>query len=94
LGALKGFPFVFIGSLYIFGFAALAGVVVLARQGRLITTGRWIVLTFASVIIPGMQRPVYPGEMTSVPFAPAIFLGATYCLYLEAVYGAFSLSLR
>ena len=91
VGAIKGLPFIIFSSLYIFGFGCLAGLVVLAWKGRLIPSVKWVALTVASVIVPGMERPVREGEMTSMPFAPAIFLGVAYGVYLEIVNGPFSL---
>jgi prepilin peptidase CpaA len=91
VGAIKGFPFVIFSSLYIFGFGCLAGLAVLAWKGRLIPGVKWVALTVASVIVPGMERPAREGEMTTMPFAPAIFLGVAYGVYLEIVDGPFSL---
>ena len=91
IGAFKGLPFIVFGSLYIFAFGCLAGVVVLAWKGRLIPALKWVGLTLVSVAVPGRPRPAHEGEMTSMPFAPAIFLGAAYCIYLEIINGQFSL---
>jgi len=91
IGAIKGLPFVIFGSLYIFGFGCLAGLVALAWKGRLIPGVKWVALTVASVMVPGRERPAHKGEMTSMPFAPAIFLGVAYGVYLEIVNGPFSL---
>lgn len=91
IGALKGLAFVIFSSLYIFGFGCLAGLAVLAWKGRLIPGIRWVALTLASVVLPGRERPLHEGEMTSMPFAPAIFLGVAYGIYLEIVDGPFSL---
>jgi len=91
IGAIKGLPFVIFSSIYIFGFGCLAGLAVLAWKGRLIPGIKWVALTVASVIVPGRKRPVLQGEMTSMPFAPAIFLGVAYGVYLEMVDGPFSL---
>jgi prepilin peptidase CpaA len=91
IGALKGFSFIVFSSLYIFGFGALVGMALLAWRGRLIPAARWVLLTVASVVVPGMQRPAREGETISMPFAPAICLGVVYCVYLEAVNGQFSI---
>jgi len=91
VGAIKGLPFVIVGSLYIFGFGCLAGLVVLAWKGRLIPGLKWVALTVASVVVPRRERPVLNAEMTTMPFAPAIFLGVVYVVYLEIVNGPFSL---
>ena len=91
IGALKGFPFIIFSSVYIFAFGCLAGMVVLAWKGRLIPGIKWVALTVASVIVPGKERPVIKGEMTSMPFAPSIFLGVAYGVYLEIVSGPFAL---
>ena len=91
VGAIKGLHFVIFSSLYIFGFGCLAGLVVLAWKGRLIPGVKWVALTVASVLVPGIERPIHKGEMTSMPFAPAIFLGIAYGVYLEIVDGPFSL---
>ncbi len=91
IGAIKGLAFVIFSSLYIFGFGCLAGLVALAWKGRLVPGIKWVALTVASVVVPGRERPVHNGEMTSMPFAPAIFLGVAYGVYLEIVGGPFSL---
>ncbi|MCI0665912.1 MAG: A24 family peptidase [Acidobacteria bacterium] len=91
IGAIKGLPFIIFGSLYIFGFGCMAGLVVLAWNGRLIPGIKWVALTVASVVVPGRERPVLEGEMTSMPFAPAIFLGVVYGVYLEFIDGPFAL---
>jgi len=91
VGAIKGLHFVIFSSLYIFGFGCLAGLVVLAWKGRLIPGVKWVALTVASVLVPRIERPIHKGEMTSMPFAPAIFLGVAYGVYLEIVDGPFSL---
>src|SRR5262245_56803699 len=57
VGALKGFSFVAFSSIYIFGFGCLAGMMALAWKGRLIPSVKWVALTVASVIVPGMDRP-------------------------------------
>src|SRR5215510_12580191 len=91
VGAIKGLQFVIFSSLYIFGFGCLAGLVVLAWKGRLIPGFKWVALTVASVLVPRRERPVLNAEMTTMPFAPAIFLGVVYVVYLEIVNGPFSL---
>src|SRR5262249_21191437 len=91
VGALKGLAFVSVGSLYVLGFGCCAGLVVLAWKGRLIPGLKWVALTVASVVVPRRELPVLNAEMTTMPFAPAIFLGVVYVVYLEIANGPFSL---
>lgn len=91
VGALKGLPFVLYSSIYILFVAAMAGIVVLALRGRLKKTLKWIALVFASLFVPGMSLPKLEGEKTHMPFAPFIFLGVTFAVYLESANGPFTL---
>ena len=90
IGALKGLPFVFFSTFYIFCIASLAGIMILAWKGRLIPVAKWIAVTLVSTIIPGQKTFRYEGEMTAMPFGPSIFLGTAFCVYLEAIYGPFT----
>jgi prepilin peptidase CpaA len=88
VGALKGLPFVAHACFYIVCAAAVAGLFLLAWQGRLKPVSKWIVVTLASVVIPGMSAPPLEGGKTSVPFAPFIFVGTCVTAYVEIVSGA------
>lgn len=86
IGALKGLPFVFYASFYIFCVGSLAGLMVLAWQGRLLPVVKWVAGTLVSTVVPGMSPPELKGGMTTMPFGPAIFAGTTFCVILEAFY--------
>ena len=86
VGALKGLPFVFFGSFYIFCAASLAGVVVLAWKGRLLPVAKWVAGTLLGAVVPGVNAPRLEGRMTMMPFGPFIFVGTAFCVLLERVY--------
>jgi prepilin peptidase CpaA len=90
IGAFKGAAFVCYSSIYIVCFACLIGLGVLAWQGRLLSSAKWVGGTLLAVVLPGLSRPVLQDGMTTMPFGPAIFLGTAYAIYLEYVYGAFT----
>ena len=90
IGAFKGLSFVLYSSFYIFLFASLIGIIVLAWKGRLFPAVKWISGTMLSVCVPGIKRPEYQGEMTTMPFGPAIFLGTVCSIYLEKINGTFT----
>jgi prepilin peptidase CpaA len=86
VGALKGLPFVFYASFYIFCVGSFAGIIILAYQRRLLPTLKWVAGTLVSTVIPGMSAPRMEGGMSTMPFGPAIFLGTTFCVALEYFY--------
>jgi len=88
LGALKGLPFIFFASFYIFLAASVAGVAVLAWNGRLLPALKWVGGTLASAVVPGYSPPKLEGGMTTMPFGPSIFIGTAFCLLLEYSNGA------
>jgi hypothetical protein len=51
---------------------------------------KWVAQTLVSVVSPKYSRPILDHEMTPMPFAPAIFIGSAFGIYLETVYGHFS----
>lgn len=87
LGALKGLPFVFFSSFYIFCAASFAGLLVLAWNGRLLPVAKWVAGTLAASVVPGLHPPRLEGGMTMMPFGPFIFIGTAACAVLESVYG-------
>lgn len=87
VGALKGLPFVFFSSFYIFCAASFAGLLVLAWQGRLLPVAKWVAGTLLASVIPGAHPPRLEGGMTMMPFGPFIFVGTSACVILESVYG-------
>jgi len=90
VGALKGLPFLLYATFYILCAASVIGLVLIAWQGRLIPVLKWVGQTLASAFSPHMARQKLRHEMTPMPFAPAIFIGSAFSLYLEAIYGPFS----
>jgi prepilin peptidase CpaA len=91
IGAFKGFPFVLYASFYILFAACICGLFALAWKGRLLPAAKWIGGALLGMIVPGVNRPAMQGEMTTMPFAPAIFVGTAYAIYLEAVNGPFTI---
>lgn len=92
IGALKGFTFVLFVSFYSVCFASVITLVILMWQGKLFYVLKWFALTIVSIFIPNLPKPDLEalGE-AKLSFAPAIFLGTFYSLYLEYTIGAFSL---
>lgn len=90
LGALKGLPFLLYGTFYILCAATLTGLILIAWQGRMMPVLKWVAQTLVSVVNPKYSRPSLDHEMTPMPFAPAIFIGSVFSIYLETVYGHFS----
>lgn len=90
LGALKGLPFLLYGTFYILCAATVTGLILIAWQGRMVPVLKWVALTLVSVVSPKYARPILDHEMTPMPFAPAIFIGSAFSIYLETVYGHFS----
>jgi prepilin peptidase CpaA len=87
LGALKGIDFIFYSSFYTLCAAAIAGLVILIFQGKLLSVLKWVFLTLISVFIRNMTPPSLENRKTEIPFAPFIFIGTVYSLYLEYING-------
>lgn len=87
VGALKGLPFVFFSSFYIFCAASFAGLLVLAWKGRLLPVAKWVAGTLLASVTPGVHPPRLEGGMTMMPFGPYICVGTSACVILESVYG-------
>jgi prepilin peptidase CpaA len=90
VGALKGLPFLAYGAFYILCAATIMGLVLIAWQGRAIPVLKWVAQTLASVVSPNSSRQRLKHELTSIPFAPAIFIGSIFSIYLESVNGPFT----
>ncbi len=90
LGAIKGLPFLLYGTFYILCAATVTGLILIAWQGRMVPVMKWVAQTLVSVVSPKYSRPNMDHEMTPMPFAPAIFIGSAFSVYLEMVYGSFS----
>lgn len=90
IGAFKGFPFVIYSSFYIIVAACVFGLFVLAWKGRLFPAVKWAGGMLWGMVIPGANRPAMRDEMTTMPFAPAIFVGTAYAIYMETVNGPFT----
>lgn len=90
VGALKGLPFLVYASFYIVCAATITGLIIVAWQGRLVPVLKWVAQTLAAVVSPrfSSQRPQH--QMTTMPFAPAIFIGSAFALNLERVNGPFT----
>lgn len=82
VGALKGFSFVLYSGFYAICFAGLIGLALLIWKGRLVASLKWMGGSLASFVVPWMQRPTLEGGTTTMPFAPPIFLGVIYALWL------------
>ena len=90
LGAIKGLPFLLYGTFYILCAATVTGLILIAWQGRMVPVLKWVAQTLVSVVSPNYSPPKLDHEMTPMPFAPAIFIGSAFSVYLEMVYGSFS----
>ena len=90
VGALKGLPFLVYDTFYILCAASVTALILIAWQGRLIPVLKWVAFTLASVVSPKHSVPNRNYEMTPMPFAPAIFIGSAFSVYLEQVHGYFS----
>lgn len=90
LGAIKGLPFLVYGTFYILCAATVTGLILIAWQGRMVPVLKWVAQTLVSAVSPKYSRPNLDHEMTPMPFAPAIFIGSAFAIYLETVYGLFS----
>lgn len=90
IGALKGLPFLLYDTFYILCAATITGLILIAWQGHLRSVLKWVAQTLSSVVHPGLSRRDLNHEFTSMPFAPAIFIGSVFCMYLEAVNGPFT----
>jgi prepilin peptidase CpaA len=90
VGALNGLPFLVYGTFYILCAASVTALILIAWQGRLVPVLKWVAFTLASVVSPKYSPGNRNHEMTSMPFAPAIFIGSAFSIYLEKLHGYFS----
>lgn len=90
LGALKGLPFLLFGSFYILCAAAVIALILIVWQGRLAPVLKWVGQTLASAVSAKYSQANLKHEMTPMPFAPAIFIGSAFSIYLESVHGLFT----
>lgn len=91
VGALKGLPFLLYSTFYILCAATIIGLILIAWQGRLIPVVKWVTQTLVSVVSPRIVQHDPDHKMTPMPFAPAIFVGSAFSVYLEIYYGPFTL---
>jgi prepilin peptidase CpaA len=90
VGALKGLPFLVYGTFYIICAATVTGLIMIAWQGRLVPVLKWVAQTLVSTVSPKHLRHNPRHEMTPMPFAPAIFIGSAFSIYLETIHGPFT----
>jgi prepilin peptidase CpaA len=90
VGALNGLPFLVYSTFYILCAASVTALIFVAWQGRLVPVLKWVAATLASVVSPKYSPGNRQHEMTSMPFAPAIFIGCAFSVYLETLHGYFS----
>lgn len=90
VGALKGLPFLVYATFYILGAATVTGLILIAWQGRLVPVLKWVAQTILSAVSPRLSPQKPQHEMTAMPFAPAIFIGSAFSIYLETVNGPFT----
>jgi prepilin peptidase CpaA len=83
IGALKGLPFVMYSAFYILCIGVAVGLLLLAWRGRLASSLRWVLMTLVSCVISSIDRGNLEQGPTMMPFAPVIFRGVAYCIYLE-----------
>jgi len=91
VGALKGLPFLLYATFYILCAASVTALILIAWQGRLVPVLKWVAQTLVSAVSPKYSRQNINHEMTPMPFAPAIFIGSAFSIYLESVHGYFFL---
>ena len=92
VGAWKGLPFVLFASFYILCIGSVLGLLVLAWRGTLFSSLQWVLATVVGSVVPWVKQPRNAAPQTPMPFAPAIFAGIAYAVYLEAVQGPFTFS--
>jgi prepilin peptidase CpaA len=93
VGAWMGFSFVLYASFYILCVGSVLGILVLAYRGTLFEAVRSAGSIFFGAL--GGRRGAPSGGValrTPMPFAPAIFLGVSYGIYLELTRGPFTLT--
>lgn len=90
IGALKGLPFLLYATFYILCAASITALILVAWQGRLVPVLKWVAQTLASAVTPKYSRPILNHQMTPMPFAPAIFIGSAFSIYLETFNGYFT----
>lgn len=84
IGALLGLPFLLLSSFYVICIAAIFSIFHLAWKGRLFPFLKWLGLSATSVIFPGVEVPKLAKEqLSTIPFAPFIFVGTAITLFLE-----------
>jgi prepilin peptidase CpaA len=94
VGAMKGFAFVLVATVYIALAAYLVGLCLLARQRSFISY-----ISYIKCVIPGrVKGAVWGLESTpggapnvQVPFAIAIFVGVSWCIYWETAHGSLAI---
>lgn len=84
IGALLGLPFLLLSSFYVICLAAIFSIFHLAWKGKLFPFLKWLGLSGVALIVPGVEVPKLAKEqLTTIPFAPFIFVGIAVTLYLE-----------
>jgi hypothetical protein len=83
-------PFLLYGTFYILCAATVTALILIVWQGRLVPVLKWVARTLASAVTPKPLRPNLDHQMTPMPFAPAIFVGTAFSIYLETMYGPFT----
>lgn len=80
IGAVKGSTFLLASSVNIVVIGCLMGLGVLAWRGRLWSALAWVGKMLVWMVSPWRKRPVLVTEQTTIPFGPAICLGALVTL--------------
>lgn len=83
VGALKGFSFVLFASFYILCAGFAAGILVLVWNGSLLDSLKWVFSTIAGSLLPRLKPSGAEQHFHTIPFAPAIFAGVAWTVWLE-----------
>jgi len=92
IGALKGLPFVLVCFFYTLCAASVIGLIALAWKGRLMDSARWLFIMITMRSTVGTLHPKSNPMLTTMPFAPSVFIGLAYAVYLETINGPIDLS--
>jgi prepilin peptidase CpaA len=91
VGALKGFSFSLYSSFYILCAGFAVAVAVLAWKGCLLDSFRWALSMLVGGIYPRARGGARGVRLHTIPFAPVIFVGVAWTIWLECTHGPITL---
>ncbi len=91
VGALTGFSFSLYSSFYILCAGVAVAVVMLAWKGCLLDSLRWAFSTLAGGLVPKAGKRGGEVRLHTIPFAPVIFAGVAWTIWLEHAHGPVAL---